>query len=409
MSDTIFYKGKLKRTKTPAEVFAKIQKAVKKKGPTKNWICTVDDENQTLFIDFNDGKSETFGLSFNGLEFNDFCKVYFPLDGELFEDGKSEFKALLDVLYSAKSMFSKIEITDDYCLAETYWADKRFKIKFRELTEEETARVRRLFDAGYTTHEDMIKAVIAEDMGMSVKNLETYVNPSINNADSDCLPYAGMLETYLYEATTYQKKGRTCEQPNYEYYDLSSLCFSIYAFALGLSELFFDEFEEYANICPNVKKGSFGAKHAQVRLLFREKFYPAYTKEDDAYKQCILAYRFFLSTLDYTGFQYAGRIAEPRTPFGQILERYGEELGNLFLTAYCTTNKYIFPASDDAEKARFGDALVKNISNSYGKEILEEYLAFKREYQENSKFRMEVKYTIGYTTNYVDKSLLSVG
>lgn len=152
-----------------------------------------------------------------------------------------------------------------------------------------------------------------------------------------------MLETYLYEATTCQKKGRTCEQPNYEYYDLSSLCFSIYAFALGLSELFFDEFEEYANICPNVKKGSFGAKHAQVRLLFREKFYPAYTKEEDA------------------------------------------------------------------EKARLGDALVKNISNSYGKEILEEYLAFKREYQENSKFRMEVKYTIGYTTNYVDKSLLSVG
>lgn len=44
--DTIFYAIKLKRTKTPIEVFEKMQKAVKKKGVTKKWICDIDNENQ---------------------------------------------------------------------------------------------------------------------------------------------------------------------------------------------------------------------------------------------------------------------------------------------------------------------------------------------------------------------------
>lgn len=406
MSDTIFYKGKLKRTKTPADVFAKIQKAVKKKGPTKNWVCTIDNENQSLFIDFNDGKSETFGLSFDGLEFNDFCKVYFPLDGELFEDGKSEFKALLDVLYSARSMFSKIEITDDYCLAETYWADKRFKIKFRELTEDENKRIRRLFDAGYTTREDIIKAVIAEDMGIPVHELEKNINPCTRAAECIDSRFSrdvmdAILETYLYEATTFRNGGRTCEQLECEYYDLSAVLMSVCAFMAGITDLTSDLQKAYEDHWAPDPKSS------QIKLMFREKFYPVYQTENDAFNKCILTYRFFLSVLEYTGFKYAGRMAEPRTSFGEIIDRYGEEKGNLFITVYCTTSKFIFPLSDKEEKLRLANTLIRNICNTYSEEMLAEYLAFKKDFQEESRFRQKINYTIQHSNNYVDDSLLS--
>lgn len=406
MSDTIFYKGKLKRTKTPADVFAKIQKAVKKKGPAKNWVCTIDDENQSLLIDFNDGKSETFGLSFDGLEFNDFCKVYFPLDGELFEDGKSEFKALLDVLYSAKSMFSKIEITDDYCLAETYWAEKRFKIKFRELTEGENKRIRRLFDAGYTTREDIIKAVIAEDMGIPVDELEKNINPCTSAAESvdsrfDRDVMDAILETYLYEATTFRNGGRTCEQLECEYYDLSAVLMSVCDFMMGITGLTGDLQAAYEDHWAPDPKSS------QIKLMFREKFYPAYQAENDGYKQCILSYRFFLSVLEYSGFQYVGRMNEPRTSFEDIIKQYGEEKGNLFITVYCTTSKFIFPLSDKEEKLRLADTLIRNICNTYSEEILDEYLEFKKEFQKQSRFRKKTDYVLQHSDNYVDESLLS--
>lgn len=164
MSDTIFFKGKLKRGRDPLEVFEKIKKGIKKKGPTKNWICKIDENRKDFFIDFQDEGSETFSLQFNEKgEFNDFCKVAFPLEGDLFEAGKSEFKALLDILYSAKSMFNSIEITDDYGLAASYWDSKRFKSDFRNLTAEEEARVRRLFAEGFTTHEQLLMAVMAEE------------------------------------------------------------------------------------------------------------------------------------------------------------------------------------------------------------------------------------------------------
>lgn len=77
MADTIFFKGKLKRGKDPLSVFEKIKKGIKKKGPTKNWICTIDEEQQSLRIDFPDDKSETFSLQFNEKgEFHDSCKVF---------------------------------------------------------------------------------------------------------------------------------------------------------------------------------------------------------------------------------------------------------------------------------------------------------------------------------------------
>ena len=86
MSDTIFYSLKLKRNKTPEQVFEKIKKAVKTKGATAKW--SVSTEDQSLWIDFGDGASETFCLVFNNKEAGGACKVAFPMGGELFENAK---------------------------------------------------------------------------------------------------------------------------------------------------------------------------------------------------------------------------------------------------------------------------------------------------------------------------------
>ena len=50
MAHTIFYNGKLKRTRTPSEVFAKIKTFVKPKGVTKSW--SIEENENCLVIDF---------------------------------------------------------------------------------------------------------------------------------------------------------------------------------------------------------------------------------------------------------------------------------------------------------------------------------------------------------------------
>lgn len=415
MGDTIFYRGKIKRTKSPAEVFAKIQKSIKKKGPTKNWTCTVDVENECLCIDFHDDASESFVLAFNGTEFDGFCKVAFPLEGELFEDGKSEFKALLDALYAAKSMYSKIEIFDDYGLAESYWDSKRFKCAFRELTAQEKERVRRLYDAGCTDYKQLLLAVVAEDMGIAVDELEKNISPLVQAADAfDTVrstgervriwsSITGIMETYIYETTEFQKRGRVCELPYAEYSDLGALGFASFAFAEGMNELYSD----YNSYRLDHGDRSFGVKHAQVRLMFREKFYPALQAENDSFEKCILAYRFFVSAFEHAGFRYVGRMDAPRTPFEAVIQRYGEVKAKIFLTYYCTLREMGFRVKDKDEIRKRSEIFVQNIISSYDKEFLEEYLAFSGEYGKDAKFAEQVRYAIKYMPNYV--KLLLVG
>ena len=52
--DTIYYKLKLKRTRTPAEVFEKMRKCVKKKGATKDWTCEIDPNGTSMWVDFGE-------------------------------------------------------------------------------------------------------------------------------------------------------------------------------------------------------------------------------------------------------------------------------------------------------------------------------------------------------------------
>lgn len=308
MSDTIFYKGKLKRGKSPLELFEKIKKSAQKTGTIKKWECTFDPDNRQIKILFGDDKSEDFILEFNEKgDFDGFCKVGFPMEGELFAHGKSEFKALLDVLYKAKSMFNSIEITDEYGLAESYWDSKRIQLTLRLLTSEEEDRVRRIYSKGYTTHERLLRAIMAEDMKMKFDDFCCYVNPYICCKDGDSLEIFRTIESYLYETAEYKKEGRLCEIPDHIYCDVGSIGFSVYAFLEGMSWIFFDGTGRW-NTLNLEKRRSFSGKDAQVGLFFREKFAPLFIEETDSLKRCLLVYRYFVSVYDYLGFKFSGKV-----------------------------------------------------------------------------------------------------
>ncbi len=51
--------------------------------------------------------------------------------------------------------------------------------QYRELTVDEYKRVERLYAEGYTKHEELLRAIMAEDMEMSYQEFVNYENPDI--------------------------------------------------------------------------------------------------------------------------------------------------------------------------------------------------------------------------------------
>lgn len=305
MSDqtTIFYTLKLKRTRTPAEVFEKMRKSVKKKGATKNWTCTIDDENQSMSIDFGDEKSETFCLSFNEKKVcKDFCKVFFPLSGDEFDDEKkSEFKALLNMIYSARTSFSEMKITDDYGISESFLDTKVNKISLRELTEQENERAKRLFEDGRTEIKEFINALMFDYRELPYSDdFLPFINGRVGqapimfwNSNSDLEHfYPSFIDSFLYEATEYQDKGRLRKVGNY-YGDLNGVFYSALAFFDGIRTITgYHVFEKGAD-----------PKSTQVLRLYYNKCLPLMEEESSKFGKCVLAYRFFVSALEYLGFK----------------------------------------------------------------------------------------------------------
>ena len=242
MPDTIFYHLNLKRGRRPQEVFEKMAKAIKKRGATKNWSYTINEEEETFLVDFGDELSEGFGIHFEKQVADDCCKVYFPLDGELYEDEKkSEFKALLNMIYSARTSFSRMEITDDYGLAEDFMESKKFKLKLRELTEEEMERAKRLYNLGYTAHPGFVLKLIYDYLEIPFdEEYEKYVNQKVSCTRYDLEDQKFLrpfIETFLYETSEYRDQGRLFliddyfgerNRPIREMYSgISILCFSV--------------------------------------------------------------------------------------------------------------------------------------------------------------------------------------
>lgn len=294
MSDTIFFHLQLKRSRTPREVFEKMTKKIKKKGPTKNW--TYDIKGDCLLIDFHDNGSEGFCVDFKDKTADGFCKVKFQVGGEGYDDKESEFVALMDMIYAARTSFSHMEISDDFGLSSAYMEGKRFKIKLRELTENEMEKAKQLYQMGYTKYTDFIMAVCYMDLEIPFgERYQWHVNTNLSFfrehlSRGSREPF---FATYLYELAEYQDRGRTCELPDFDG-DPCGLTFSRWAFTAGVEFLF------YIDLDWNPMAGE---KYAQVRRLYVEKIRPILEEGEDSFDKCILAYRYFLSIFEYCGFK----------------------------------------------------------------------------------------------------------
>ena len=303
-STTLFFTLKLKRTRKPIEVFEKMAKKVKKRGATKNWVCEYDDEH--FHIDFGDEMSETFSVHFDEKKVcKDFCKVFFPLSGELFDDEKtSEFKALLNMIYSVRTSFSQMEITDDYGISESYLDTKVNKIALRELTEEETERIKRIYEAGHTTVKDNIIALMTEQRELPYRSdYYAYINVNVSfflsdNDKNEKDFFHSFCESYLFETAVYKGKNRIYDDDDY-FGDLTGLYFSISAFIDGI--------EDITDIYSISLYRTWDPKSTQVKRLLENKSRPLFDAETDPLNKCLLAYRLFLSIYDYLGFTYVGK------------------------------------------------------------------------------------------------------
>ncbi|MBR1567983.1 MAG: hypothetical protein IJ648_03390 [Lachnospiraceae bacterium] len=325
MSDTIFYKLTLKRGKKPLDVFARMKTKVKKKGATKKWICEINESEEYMSVDFGDGESETLLLKFDKNKAEGFVKVWFALEGELFEDeAKSEFKAFMNMLYSAKTFFSEMEIRDDYALAEAYLDSKKYPIHLLELTDEEQRRVKRLYQAGYQDADDLLLAIMAEDLGLpdefeweDVINPNIRYNPTLNQKgqeDEEYFRIFSISESWLYETTAYKGK-RLSEYAAWEYFNLGGVLFSVQAFKIGIRLLFFED------IYTDYRK--FGPKDSQIQAYYCDRFFPMYWKAD-SYQRCEMAYQYMQAIYDFIGFTYLGKEGVTPSMRPQRQEMIGE-------------------------------------------------------------------------------------
>lgn len=403
MADTLFFEIKLKRNKTPIEVYKKLEKKINKKtGPTCKWECIYNADAESILIDFHDNKSETFILKLDKKEtYSGFCKVYFDLGDDIF-DKSSEYKALLDIFYSIKSFFSVIAFSDDYGLAKGYWDSKRFQFEYRELTADEYKRVEKFYAEGYTKHEELLRAIMAEDMEMTYQEFINYENPSIAIGRNKG-KIQNTLLTYLYETSEFQKEGRVCEFPDYVFEDTGKHTFAMWAFMEGIAWIFCDG-SGYGDEITLETHRCMIPKLSQIDLIYQEKFAPLFMKETDAFQRCVLAYRYFMSVYEYTGFLFAGRIKNVRLMIDEVLEEFGRENGEIYLTCYITSERYIFHHSKGEE---YGKNFTRNVTKRYGENFLEHYESeFKIKYQENYKFQQETKYYAETKLKYVDDSLV---
>lgn len=205
------------------------------------------------------------------------------------------------MIYSARTSFSEMEITDDYGISESYLDTKVNKIALRELTDEEIERARRLFEDGRTEIKEFINALMFDYRELPYsEDFIPYINRRIGHRrivfweSNDALYqfYDSFVDSFLFEMTEYQDKGRLRKVGDY-YGDLSGVYFSVSAFIDGI---------ENATGYRISEKG-WDPKDTQVLRLYYNKYLPLLETENDAFGKCILAYRFFVSILEYLGFK----------------------------------------------------------------------------------------------------------
>lgn len=408
MSDTIFISGKKKRISSVSDIFDKMAKGIKKKGPTKDWICELDEDNNVILINFNDEKSETFILRFGDKnEFSSICKLYWPIDETAGSSECEILKTLLDLIYRAKSKFNSISVTDDYGLAEGYWESKKYKFEFRNLTDEEVKRIERLYNKGFTKHEDLLRAIMAEDMEMDYADIKGYENPEVALGWESVGSINNTLITYIYETSAYGNEGDVSSLMLKFFGDPNKYMMALMAFSDGVGWAFCDgtrdDFEarkdpESAREITIRKHRHVSPTDAQIDMMFTDMFAPQFINEKDPLKRCILAYRYFVSAYDFCGFKFSKH--HKRQFFSdKIIEEYGEKIGKQYMTVRVTRRWYDHKLSQDDELFR------RNVEKRYGSDFFSLYDDIEEKYGKYIRFNQETEYYAIGSKKYLDKTL----
>lgn len=297
----ISYNGKIKAKYTIDDIFTKIQIYLRKNN--KTWTC--EQQENCITINFNDVVSDNFVLDINdNNKFNGYCRISYD---ETIKE--TTLKKFLDLLFSIKSVFSKIEVSDDYSICESYLKSKEIKIELLDLNEKETEIVNSIYNEGYKEYREFLLMFISKGL-----NLKTYKDLYIN---LNVLEFTGcstveevyeqmilaVFETWLYETATYKQKRFYVDEfynknNKGEYHGLGNTGFDSYACCHGIQSI----------ITKNNKNvNSFGIKDAQVQKLYSEKIVEMLKDQNNQYEQCILAYRYLISIMNYTGFKFIGK------------------------------------------------------------------------------------------------------
>ena len=124
----ISYNGKIKAKFTVDDIYAKIQNYLKRNKINKTWTC--QKEENCISINFNDDVSDEFILDVNINKFSGECRVNYD---ETIEE--STLEKLLDMLFSIKSIFSKIEIDDDYSICDKHYTNFKYSDKILSIND----------------------------------------------------------------------------------------------------------------------------------------------------------------------------------------------------------------------------------------------------------------------------------
>jgi len=295
----INYNVKIKGKYTVEEIYTKIKNHLKK---NKIWNCEKSDTN--IIIKFNDNVSDDFVLDTNK-KFSGYCRIRYEEDIV-----DSTLEKLLDMLFSIKSIFSILEVYDDYSICESYLKNKAIKIKLIDLTEKELEKVKNIYDEGYNDYRSFLLMCIAKDLNLKSHN-DLYINSNViefTYYDKIEKLYENLMlmifETWLYETTIYKTQDRFYKNQFYninnkvEYKALGAVSFDMYALCNGVLSIISKEYR---------KNSSFGVRDANVQKFYREKVLDMLKQEENNFEQCVIAYKYLKSILEYTGFTFVGK------------------------------------------------------------------------------------------------------
>lgn len=177
-------------------------------------------------------------------------------------------------------------------------------ITLRKLTDDETHTAVSLFEQGHCSIKEFVTALLYHYRNLDYsENFIPYINRHIgfttimfwdSNSYEDEF-YTDFVESFLCETTEFKDNGRLYQIKKY-YGQQNEVRDAVFAFTYGIELL--TGIQE-----PDLVK-EWTTK--QVTSLYKNKYLPLIDEQNSELDKCIIAYRFFVSVLEYFGFKYVG-------------------------------------------------------------------------------------------------------